>query len=198
MIKRLAMVLAILAVVLAPSVARAQSSADLVVADLDTFWSQQLAERGIAYTSPRFEIVDGYGQDLCGFLDAYDSIGAYCFTSSTLTLSTAFVDPDDIASILPILSHEFGHHIQNLTDTGVTTSLEAELQADCFGGAFIRYAEEQGWISPAIAAMAMQLTQVSGDIWWLDPSEPGVHGNGGDRVLAYWSGYNGGLSACGL
>src|SRR3712207_4474682 len=47
MFKRLAIVLALLVVLLAPGVVRAQSSADLIVADLDAYWSQQLAERGI-------------------------------------------------------------------------------------------------------------------------------------------------------
>ena len=87
MFKRLAVALALLAILLAPNAARAQSSADLIFADLDAYWSQQLAERGIAYSSPRFTFVDNYGQDLCGFYDAYDVIGGYCMTSNTLTLT---------------------------------------------------------------------------------------------------------------
>src|SRR5690242_4770076 len=75
MFKRLAVALALLAVLLAPNMVRAQSSADLIFADLDAYWSQQLAERGIPYSSPRFKFVDYYGEELCGFLDAYDVIG---------------------------------------------------------------------------------------------------------------------------
>ena len=198
MIKKLALVMALVAVLLTPNVARAQSSAELIFADLDIFWSQQLAERGIGYSSPRFTIVDYPGQQFCGFLDVYDAIGGYCSTNNTVTLSSAYIDPNYMAGVLTILSHEFGHHIQNLTDTGVGSVLESELQADCFGGAFIRYAVDAGWISPAVSAEAMQLTQSAGDVWWQAPGEPSDHGNKADRVIAYWAGYNGGLEACGL
>lgn len=198
MFKRLALALALLALLLAPGVVRAQSSADLIFADLDAYWAQQLADRGIAYSTPRFKIVDYYGQELCGFLDAYDVIGGYCSTSNTLSLSSQYIDPQYVPGVLTILGHEFGHHIQNLTDTGVTNTLESELQADCFGGAFIRYAVDAGWISPEVSAEAMQLTQMAGDVWWMDPGAPSDHGNQSDRVVAYWAGYNGGLAACGF
>ena len=198
MFKRLAIALALLAVLLAPNVVRAQSSADLVFADLDAYWSQQLADRGIPFSSPRFTFVDYYGEEMCGFLDAYDVVGGYCSTNNTLTLSSQFLSPDYLPGVLTILGHEFGHHIQNLTDTGVSNTLESELQADCFGGAFIRYAVDNGWISPEVGTEAMQLTQMAGDVWWMAPGEPSEHGNQSDRVIAYWSGYNGGLSACGL
>jgi predicted metalloprotease len=198
MIKRLAVALALLAILLAPNAVRAQSSADLIFADLDVFWSQQLAERGIPYSTPRFKFVDYYGQELCGFLDAYDVIGGYCSPSRTLSLSSQFLDPNYLPGVLTILGHEFGHHIQNTTDTGVSSILEAELQADCFSGAFIRYAVDNEWISPQVGAEAMQLTQMAGDVWWMFPGEPNVHGNQADRVIAYWAGYNGGLEACGI
>lgn len=198
MFRKLALVLALVAVLVAPNAVRAQSSAELIFADLDAYWAQQLAERGIPYSTPRLTIVDYYGQELCGFLDAYDAIGGYCSTSNTLSLSSQYIDPNYVAGVLTILSHEYGHHIQNITDTGVTSVLESELQADCFGGAFIRYAVDAGWVSPEVGAEAMQLTQSAGDVWWQAPGEPSDHGNQSDRVLAYWTGYNGGLEACGL
>ncbi|MCA9881218.1 MAG: hypothetical protein KC442_25640, partial [Thermomicrobiales bacterium] len=112
MIRKLALVLALVAVLLAPSVVRAQSAADLIVADLDAYWSTQFAERGLPYSSPRFSVVDYPGMEMCGFLDMFDAIGAYCSSGSTLTLSSGYVDPNDIVSVLTILSHEYGHHIQ--------------------------------------------------------------------------------------
>jgi predicted metalloprotease len=198
MFKRLAIALALLTVLLAPGVVRAQSDADLIFADLDAYWSQQLAERGTPYSTPRFKFVEFYGQELCGFLDAYEVIGGYCSPSNTLTLSTQFLDPNDLPLVLTILGHEFGHHIQNISDTGISSALEAELQADCFSGSFIRYAVDAGWISPAVASLAMQQTQMAGDVWWMFPDEPNIHGNQADRVIAYWAGYNGGLEACGI
>ncbi len=100
--------------------------------------------------------------------------------------------------LLPLLSHEWGHHIQNLTDTGADTPLEQELQADCFAGAFIAFAADADWISPVVAAMALQLTQSAGDVWWEGSFDEAIHGTKADRAIAFMAGQSGGLEACGL
>jgi len=64
--------------------------------------------------------------------------------------------------------------------------------------AFIAFAVASDWISPAIAAMALQLTQSAGDVWWEGTSEEAVHGTKADRAIAFMAGQNGGLEACGL
>ena len=97
-----------------------------------------------------------------------------------------------------MISHEWGHHIQNLIDTGVTSPLEYELQADCFAGAFVSYAQDADWINPAVSAFALQVTQSAGDIAFALGPEEGVHGSGAERAVAFMTGLNGGLSACGI
>ena len=198
MIRRLAIALALACALLAPSVARAQTSAELIAADIDAFWAQAFAERGLVYTSPRFDFVSAPGTEFCGDLDVYYSVAGYCATNQTIYLSTGIADPDAIPLVLPILSHEWGHHVQNLTDTGVTSALDAELQADCFAGAFIDYAAEADWISPVIGAMALQLTQTAGDVWWQVPFDEAIHGTQSDRAIAFMAGQSGGLEACGF
>jgi hypothetical protein len=44
----------------------------------------------------------------------------------------------------------------------------------------------------------LQLTQAAGDIWWLAPGEPSVHGNAAERAIYFMQGLNGGLEACGF
>jgi predicted metalloprotease len=76
--------------------------------------------------------------------------------------------------------------------------MEQELQADCFAGAFIAFAADSEWISPVVAAMALQLTQSAGDVWWEGTSDEAIHGTKADRAIAFMAGQNGGLEACGL
>lgn len=198
MLQRLVLAIAVALALMAPSAVRAQSSAELIVADLDAWWAQQFAERGIPYSSPTFRIVSGPGQEVCGFIDTFETIAGYCASNRTITLSEAFASPDAISVILPILSHEFGHHIQNLSDTGITSAIESELQADCFAGAFVAFATEADWISPVIGAMALQITQAAGDVWWAVPFDESIHGTQSDRAQAFLAGQQGGLAACGI
>src|SRR5438093_889184 len=114
--QRLLLALLLAVTMLAPSAARAQSSPDLIAASPDAYWAEQFAERGLSYSSPNFKVVSEPGTEFCGFTDVYYSISGYCASNRTISLSDAFVSPDNVSAILPILSHEFGHHIQNITD----------------------------------------------------------------------------------
>lgn len=198
MMQRLVLAVAIALTLLAPSAARAQTTADLVAAEIDAWWAGVFAERGIPYSSPRFTIVSEPGTDYCGGFDVFYAIAGYCSTSGEITLSTGFVSPEAVDVVLTVLSHEWGHHIQNLTDTGIASSLESELQADCFAGAFLEYAKDSDLVSPVIGAMALQLTQAAGDIWWQVPFDEAIHGTQSERATAFLAGQQGGLEACGL
>jgi predicted metalloprotease len=198
MLQRLVLAVAIALTLLAPATARAQSNAELIAADLDAWWSMIFAERGIPYTSPRFEIISAPGMEFCDGFDVYYAIAGYCSTSQEITISTGFVSPDATNVVLTLLSHEWGHHIQNLTDTGITSAFESELQADCFAGAFIAHAAESEWVSPVIGALALQLTQSAGDVWWQVPFDEAIHGTQADRAIAFMAGQQGGLEACGF
>jgi predicted metalloprotease len=198
MMRRFVIALAIVLTLLGPSVALAQTAAEGIAADVDAWWSAEFAARGLAYSSPRLELVSEPGTELCQFIDVFYAPAGYCATNQTITVSTGFVSPDDVAVLLPLISHEWGHHIQNLTDTGAYTPMEQELQADCFAGAFIAFAADSDWISPVVAAMALQLTQSAGDVWWEGSFDEAIHGTKADRAIAFLAGQNGGLEACGL
>src|SRR5918995_4883927 len=198
MARRFALALAIILTLLAPSVANAQTAAEAIAADIDAWWSAELAARGLAYSSPQLELVSEPGTEFCAGIDVFYAPAGYCATNQEITISTGFVSPESVSVLLPLLSHEWGHHIQYLTDTGAYTPLEQELQSDCFAGAFIAFAAESEWINPAVAAMALQLTQSAGDVWWEAPFEESIHGPKADRAIAFMAGQSGGLEACGL
>jgi uncharacterized protein len=198
MVRRFVLALTIVLTLLGPSVARAQTAAEGIAADVDAWWSNEFAARGLAYLSPQLEFVSEPGTEFCAGIDVFYAPAGYCATNQEITVSTEFVSPDDVAFLLPLISHEWGHHIQNLTDTGAYTPTEQELQADCFAGAFIAFAADSDWISPVVAAMALQLTQSAGDVWWEGSFDEAIHGTKADRAIAFLAGQNGGLEACGL
>jgi predicted metalloprotease len=198
MARRFVLALVVVLTMMAPSMARAQSMSDLIYAELDAWWATAFAERGLPYSSPRLKLVDAPGTDFCGFLDTFATPAGYCDPSNTITISTGFIGPDSLIALLPFISHEWGHHVQLLTGGEEFATVESELQADCFAGAFVAHAADSDLISPAISAMALQLLQSLGDVWWVAPYEESIHGNQSERAIAFLAGQNGGLEACGF
>jgi len=197
--RMLAVALALCAL-LAPLTVSAQSTIDVVVSDIDAFWAQQFAIAGLTYTSPTLVSIDGPMTTSCGDIDPYYSPGAYCAADQTVYYSTAWAPDDSASEILwwTVLSHEWGHHIQWQVDTGVTTTLDAELQADCFAGAYLSHAQSIGLVSPEAVSMALSLTQGAGDVWFFLPTDASEHGNKAERALAFMTGMNGGVGDCGF
>ncbi len=189
-----------LCMLVAPLTVSAQTTIDLVVNDIDAFWAEQFASAGLAYTPPTLRSIDGPMTTGCGDIDPSFSPGAYCAADQTVYYSTAWAPNDPTAEILwwTVLSHEWGHHIQWQVDTGVTTTLEAELQADCFAGAYMSHAEAVGLVSPEAVSMALSLTQGAGDVWFFLPDDAPEHGNKAERALAFMKGLNGGVADCGF
>ena len=97
-----------------------------------------------------------------------------------------------------MLSHEWGHHIQWQTDTGVATVFQAEQQADCFAGAYMGHAADAGLVSAAAVTQALQLTQSAGDVSFLLPHNAPSHGTKAERALAFMTGMNGSPADCGV
>jgi predicted metalloprotease len=198
--QRLLVVVIALAAVLAPQIAAAQSTIELVVGDIDAYWSQQFADAGLTYASPGLLSIDGTMETSCGTIDPYLSPGAYCAADGTVYYSTAWAPNDPAAELLwwTVLSHEWGHHIQWQTDTGVSTVFEAEQQADCFAGAYMRHAADIGLVSSVAVTQALQITQAAGDVAFLLPHEAPSHGTRSERALAFMTGMNGGVGDCGF
>ena len=198
--QRLLIVAMVLAALLAPLTASAQTTVETVVADIDAYWATQFANAGMAYTSPNLRAVDSEISTSCGVLNPYMSPGAYCAADQTVYYSLLWAPDEPGTEILwwTVLSHEWGHHIQWQTDTGVTTVLESELQADCFAGAYLRDIETRGLVSPAVVSLALGLTQSAGDVWFFLPADSPQHGNKAERALAFMTGMNGSAADCGF
>jgi hypothetical protein len=190
----------VFAALLAPVSASAQSTVEMVVADIDAYWATQFANAGLDYSSPNLRAVDSEISTSCGVLDPYMSPGAYCAADATVYYSLLWAPDEPGTEILwwTVLSHEWGHHVQWLTDTDVSSIFESEQQADCFAGAYLRNIEERGLVSPAVVSLALGLTQSAGDVWFFLPDGVSVHGNKAERALAFMTGMNGGVADCGF
>jgi len=112
-------------------------------------------------------------------------------------------------SLVQVLAHEWGHAVQGQTSVGLTggidefinaASIQKELQADCFAGAYVAWVEseesqafvlEPGDLETGLAGM-LEFKDPAGT----DPGQQGAHGNGFDRSNAFSEGFEQGATRC--
>jgi predicted metalloprotease len=135
----------------------------------------------------------------CGVSD--DTAYEYCGATGTIyvgqDLLWGFYKQAGDAAPALALAHEWGHHIQLLLDVPwaqtAAQSVNFENQADCFAGAWARYADEQGWLETEDDLQDVDvLMQLIG-------SAEGArrdHGTVAERITAFERSYEGGLKAC--
>jgi predicted metalloprotease len=98
-----------------------------------------------------------------------------------------------------VLAHETGHAVQNRAAVQ-GPSIVIELQADCFAGAWIKFAQTSDKdpvtvvdraLDSGVAAMLTLRDQPGTPV-----TNPKAHGLGFDRVNAFQTGYDGGTGTC--
>lgn len=106
------------------------------------------------------------------------------------------------ATIGIVLAHEYGHALQERVGTLQLNlpTVATEQQADCVAGAWAGRAAagEAGGLpfnDNDIRAGLISMIEVQDPVG-LDPSDPGGHGSGFDRVGAFQTGFNEGLGRC--
>lgn len=104
--------------------------------------------------------------------------------------------PGDIGH-LASLAHETGHHIQEVAGVRAETQQEGiakENQADCVMGAWMAYANVQGWLEWEDDLQDAQVLIES----VADTSSPQhqTHGNLEQRAASFNLGFSGGIAAC--
>ncbi|WP_244287355.1 neutral zinc metallopeptidase [Amycolatopsis rubida] len=132
---------------------------------LDAVWSQVLAAAGLPFESPHLVVASsGQMQSPCG--SAGDSFAAYyCPTNRTIYMPLDKLQIEQYGAhpgiYLPVLAHEYGHHVQQLSGVsdamddarydagadsaaGLELSRRLELQAQCFSGMFLGSAHAAG------------------------------------------------------
>jgi predicted metalloprotease len=147
----------------APGAPRADDAAfefarKIIGSDEDV-WQPLLKAKGVAFTPATFTAYDratptgcGTGQASAGPFYCPNDAHIYLDLSFFNELESRFGAPGDFARAY-VISHEYGHHIQNLLgtmerhDTGrsgaTSDSVRMELQADCYAGVWAYHANQQ-------------------------------------------------------
>jgi predicted metalloprotease len=180
---------------------------------LNAYWRAQFNQWGASYRSPRIRWYtrtpipiprscddDGRRDGRLRAARATYTIAtwrrlgdsAYCPGNATIYLDLGFhrflIQHSNPTFSGLVLAHEWSHHVQALTYQYVP-SLHAELQADCYAGAFFGYATQVGLFNSDMPRWASYFLLLMGDDptpWW---DAKLAHGTGEQRRTAFGSGF---------
>jgi predicted metalloprotease len=181
------------------------------VEDVSAYWRITYPD---VYGGP-FEEVAGfypYGPDTepppCGDPPpSYEEIADnafYCDGDDIIAWDEASFVPDinetfGSFTVAIVIAHEFGHAIQARAGA-IDRTVDLELQADCFAGAWTAYVARGD--APTFTPDDVNLDRaVAGmtairDVPGTDPDEAFAHGSGFDRVTAFQDGFENGAEGC--
>ena len=98
-----------------------------------------------------------------------------------------------------VLAHEFGHAVQHRAEVDAP-SVVIELQADCFAGAWVAYAQasdsDQVTVDERALDSSIRAIPLLRDQPGTVATNPQAHGLGFDRVNAFQTGYESGAGEC--
>src|SRR5918994_2819948 len=157
-----------------------------VLADIDAFWAGELANLGHDYYSAGMVPVTDVVQSSCGQFGPYDNPAAYCPVDDTVYYSVPL--GQDIQTTvgdyawITVLAHEWGHHVQVVLGIEPELTIDRELQADCFSGAYAQRALQQGFLQEGDISEALMIAILSGDPVEMDEKTEGAHGSGDYRA----------------
>ena len=185
----------------------------VMVKDTEDYWGSYFRQQGDTYTAPKVELFSGQTESACGVADT-SSGPFYCPNDSKVYIDLAFYDqlrrqfgaPGDFAQAY-VIAHEVGHHVQNLIgvlpefnqrrqtmsqEQANAASVQVELQADCFAGAWAKGEFEQGFLEDGDVNEAMNAANQIGDDRLTGgrvPSTQFTHGTSEQRMRWFRQGY---------
>lgn len=182
----------------------------IILGDTEETWANIFQDHGRTYTLPRLVLFDGEVESGCGFTSA--AVGPfYCPQDAKVyldlsffrELSQGFGASGDFARAY-VIAHEIGHHVQNLLGLMPEgrqtrdTSIETELQADCFAGVWGNRGDRKGLLEPGDVEDGLRAAAAVGDdtlqrmaTGHVQP-ETWTHGSSADRVAAFRRGLQSG------
>lgn len=173
---------------------------ETVLGDIDAFWAGEFAANGNDYYAAGIVPVSEVTYSSCGNFGPYDNPAAFCPAEDAVYYSIPLSQEihttiGDFAWIT-VLAHEWGHHVQLILGLQHENSIDRELQADCFAGAYALRALQQGYLQEGDVTEAVLINIMSGDPIEMDEMVSGAHGSSDYRVTSFMEGYFGGSAAC--
>jgi predicted metalloprotease len=181
-----------------------ETFAGKVLGSTNDFWKSALANTTTVYTEPTLVLFRGYTTSGCS--GANSASGPhYCPLDNTIYLDETFfaelsanlgAKGGDVAEAY-VIAHEVGHHVQNITGTLNETadSVQIELQADCYAGAWAGSLKDTGVFELNEITEAMDAAAAVGDDNIQEKTQGEVHpeswthGSSDARVQAFSTGY---------
>lgn len=216
---RLLIALLLLGCLLLPQAASAQTATDREYVqditfarnNLNSYWSGQFKKWKVKYAPPTRIVA--YTKPIrntsCGYIPRNNA--GYCPSNNSIYYDDLFMkqyfrEVGDFAPVV-VLAHEWGHLVQyqflragyKMEYLGYDITaypLYMELQADCLAGVWSEHTAEIGWLEAGDVEEATISLYGAGDnenIPWFDPR---AHGQPGQRVEAFMTGYNDGIVPC--
>lgn len=172
-------------------------------------WMNEFEEMDEFYEEPRLVLFRHTTQSACGV--ATSQVGPhYCPADKTIYLDETFFDEltsrfgaqgGDVAQAY-VISHEVGHHVQNLlgdlgrlSQSDNESSVAIELQADCYAGIWASTLKDDDVFEPGEIREAMDAAAAVGDDRIQEKSqgysnpETFTHGSSDEREAWFTKGY---------
>ncbi len=180
--------------------------------DVNIFWEGFFEANGAPYSSPYLAyIYDEPVETGCGISDTSQGPG-YCRLDQTFYFPVGWTDSSTGGSYLEeygdfavavIVAHEMAHHVQqqmdilDIQDVGDLLTIESELQADCFAGAWANAAYYEDQLEEGDLEEALSALEAAGDPEGTAADDPGAHGSSEQRQEWFLYGYDtGDITQC--
>ena len=184
------------------------------VADIQTYWRETYPKLFNTPFEPVTKLVSYDATDrssrtkICGRSTAGLINAFYCPSGDLIAWDRGALLPEikdhfTTMGVVNVLAHEYGHTIQHRAklNSSSTPDIVFEQQADCFGGAFMR------WVAEGHAAhfdlntsnglnTVLASTVAVRDKTGTDPTKDSAHGSAFDRVSAFQFGFSDGPGRC--
>lgn len=173
------------------------------VATVKAYWAAQFAASGRTFQPVRtvYAYVPGDGTTCAGEANVPGN-AAYCRPDDQIAFDVQWTaqayDALGDAFVYYLIGHEYAHAIQNRLGTSLDLTIEYELQADCYAGAYLGDQIRSGTLTledgdiGELRAGLRAVADPQGTPWF----DPRAHGTAEQRISYFGRGFDRSLSAC--